>query len=106
MGNFTLCLTTPPPPVNDDCAGAIVLPLNATCSSTTGNTVSATQSQAAIACSGFTGNADDDIWYRVDLISASDLNIRVTATGTAMDPVVQLFSGSCGGLTAEFCEDR
>ncbi len=106
LGNFTLCLTTPPPPVNDDCAGAIVLPLNATCSSTTGNTVSATQSQAAIACSGFTGNADDDIWYRVDLISASDLNIRVTATGTAMDPVVQLFSGSCGGLTAEFCEDR
>jgi len=106
LGNFTLCLTTPPPPVNDDCAGAVVLPLNGSCVNTTGNTVSATQSQAAIACTGFTGNADDDIWYRVDLAVPSDLNIRVSATGTAMDPVVQLFSGSCAGLTAQFCEDR
>ncbi|MEX1189694.1 MAG: GEVED domain-containing protein, partial [Bacteroidia bacterium] len=106
LGNFTLCLTTPPPPVNDDCAGAVVLPVNAGCVNTIGNTVSATLSQAAIACSGFTGNADDDVWYRVDLAVASDLNIRVTATGTAMDPVVQLFSGSCAGLTAQFCEDR
>jgi hypothetical protein len=106
LGNFTLCLTTPPPPANDDCSGAVVLPLNGSCVNTIGNTVSATQSQAAIACSGFTGNADDDIWYRVDLAVPSDLNIRVTATGTAMDPVVQLFSGNCAGLTAQFCEDR
>lgn len=106
LGNFTLCLTTPPPPVNDNCAGAIDLTLNATCSNITGNTVSATQSQVAAACSGFTGNADDDVWYRVILAAPSNLNINVTATGTAMDPVVQLFEGTCGSLTPVFCNDN
>lgn len=106
FGNFTLCLTTPPPPANDDCSGAIDLTLGATCSSITGNTVSATESLPANNCSGFTGNADDDVWYRVSFGVPSDLNIRVTATGTAMDPVVELFSGSCAGLTPEFCEDK
>lgn len=105
LGNFSICLTTPPPPANDNCAGATTLTLGASCSNTNGNTVSATQSLAAASCSGWTGNADDDVWYKFDVVTASSITIDVTAVATNMDPVVQLFSGSCGTLTSVQCND-
>jgi hypothetical protein len=105
LGNFSICLTTPPPPANNDCAGATNLTLNASCSVTNGNTVSATQSLAAASCSGWTGNADDDVWYKFDVLTPSTVTIEVTAPTTNMDPVVQLFSGNCGSLTSVQCND-
>jgi hypothetical protein len=105
LGNFSICLTTPPPPANNDCAGATNLTLNASCSVTNGNTVSATQSLAAASCSGWTGNADDDVWYKFDVVTPSTVTIDVTASTTNMDPVVQLFSGNCGSLTSVQCND-
>ena len=43
------------------CATATPLTIDGTCDS--GTTVGATQSIPAISCNGFTGNADDDVWY-------------------------------------------
>ena len=105
-GNFSICLTTPPPPANNDCGGATVLAVGASCVTTAGNTVAATQSLPASACSGFTGNADDDVWYTFTLAAATNVNIEVAATNTVMDPVVQLYSGSCGSPTSLFCSDN
>jgi hypothetical protein len=105
-GNFSICLTTPPPPANDNCAGATVLAVGAACVTTSGNTIAATQSLPASACSGFTGNADDDVWYEFTLATATNVNIEVAATNTTMDPVVQLYSGSCGAPTSLFCSDN
>jgi len=105
-GNFSICLTTPPPPANNDCAGATVLAVGAACVTTSGNTVAATQSLPASACSGFTGNADDDVWYEFTLATATNVNIEVAASNTTMDPVVQLYSGSCGSPTSLFCSDN
>lgn len=105
-GNFSICLTTPPPPTNDNCAGATVLAVGAACVTTSGNTVAATQSLPASACSGFTGNADDDVWYEFTLATSTNVNIEVAATNTTMDPVVQLYSGSCGTPTSLFCSDN
>jgi hypothetical protein len=106
LGNFTICLTSPPPPVNNDCTGATTLTITSTCSApTNGNTVSATQSLPASACSGWTGNADDDVWYKFDIVTPSVVTIDVTAASTFMDPVVQVYSGNCATLTSIQCSD-
>lgn len=86
-------------PANNDCAGATALAVGATCAPITGDVTNATQSQAG--CGG--GNADDDVWYRFTATAAS---INVTVTGSAdFDAVVQVFSGSCVGLTSIVCQD-
>jgi len=105
-GNFSVCVYTPAPPSNNDCSGATVLAVGASCVTTSGNTVAATQSLAAVACNGFTGNADDDVWYEFTIAAPADITIDVAATGTLFDPVVQLFSGSCGAPTSITCADN
>ncbi|MEM5565999.1 T9SS type A sorting domain-containing protein [Psychroserpens sp. AS72] len=98
QGTFDVCVGTPAPPPNDDCAGAIVLTSNTTCISTTGTTEYATQSQA-----GCTGTADDDVWYSFTA-TATDHTVTVES-GTIYDLVLQVFSGTCGTLTSLDCED-
>ncbi|HPF00841.1 MAG TPA: gliding motility-associated C-terminal domain-containing protein [Bacteroidales bacterium] len=99
-GTFTTCITTAPPaPSNDNCSGASLLNVNATCVSTAGTTVSATQSQP-----GCAGTADDDVWYRFVATNAVQ-TIQVTPSGTA-DLVLELFSGSCSVLTSLYCVDN
>lgn len=101
-GTFGICATTPPPgPANDNCSGAVALTVNAgnTCTVTTaGTSVSATQSQAAC-----TGTADDDVWYSF-VATAGTHQVTVTP-GTLSDAVLQVFSGSCAGLTSLICQD-
>jgi gliding motility-associated-like protein len=76
-------------PANNNCSGAIVLPVNSSCVETTGTTLNATQTIA-----GCAGVANDDVWYS---FVASQANIQIQVTGSAgFNPVVQVFSGSCG----------
>ncbi|MFN4233942.1 MAG: gliding motility-associated C-terminal domain-containing protein [Bacteroidia bacterium] len=99
-GNFTICVTNPPPaPSNDNCSGAIALNVNTSCVNTAGTSVGATQSIA-----GCTGNADDDVWFSFIATNAVQ-TITVTPNGS-MDPVVQLFSGTCGSLISLNCVDN
>ncbi len=96
---FTICVTTPAPPVpaNDDCAGAISLTVyGASCGgAVTGNTASATQSIPAITCNGLTGTADDDVWYKFTATAATH---DITVVGSVnFNPVVDLRSGACSG---------
>jgi hypothetical protein len=101
QGTFSLCVTTPVPLTNDNCATATGLTVNASPSctvTTSGTTVGATQSQA-----GCSGTADDDVWYSFVATSATH-NVTVTP-GTLYDPVFQVFSGSCAGLSSIDCVD-
>ncbi len=88
---------------NDDCANAIALSPASSCIpySTTSNT--ATQSLAAITCSGWTGIADDDVWFK---FTASLTAYRIEVQGAAnMDAVVDLRQGpACNGTTVA-CAD-
>ncbi|EDP98089.1 prephenate dehydrogenase [Kordia algicida OT-1] len=98
-GTFDICVTTPIiPPVNDDCASATSLsvsPNNTCITSVTGTTIDASQSIAAFSCGGFTGNADDDVWYSFVATATSH---DITATpGTISDLVLDLRSGACNG---------
>lgn len=105
-GNITICVAPPPPPANDNCSGATVLAVGGSCTPTAGITISATQSQPAVACNGFTGNADDDVWYSFTVAANTLLDIQVTPTVSTFDPVVQLFTGNSCALTAVDCADN
>lgn len=99
--NTTTFITSPPPPApfNDDCAGAIDLT-----TTQTGTTLGATQSQAADPCGGFTGSADDDVWYQFTTLTTG--TVLVTLDGSSnFDGVLEVFKGSCGSLTNVSCSD-
>ena len=101
-GTFSLVLA-PPPPANDNCAGATAfpaIPTDGTCASVTTNTASATQSLAACVGSG----ADDDVWYSfVQPTGFTTLNFAHTDISGNTDRVTQFFS-ACGG-TSLLCSD-
>ena len=100
-GSFVLSATcTTPPVANDNCSGAITLtPQGATCTTpTSGSTLNATQSQA-----GCQGTADDDVWYQF-VATATAHNVTVTGAAS-FDAVLQVFIGSCAGLTSLACRD-
>lgn len=99
---FNLCLRVPPPPLaNDDCIGAISLPVNSgpTCGmETNGTTAGATQSLA-----GCAGTANDDVWYS---FVATNTEHNVTVVGAAsFDAVLNVRSGACNG-TSIACVDN
>ena len=98
-GSFTVCVWNDAAPSNDDCAGSISLTPGSTCSYTAGKSAWATSSGVA-AC---TGNPDDDVWYQ---FTANATYERIVVDGDAdYDPVVEVFSGGCGGLTSIKCEN-
>lgn len=90
----------PPTPTNDDCSGATEI------SSTTisGTTLGATQSLPAVNCGGYTGFADDDIWYQFTALSTGTVDINFEGSPN-FDGVLQVFKGNCGSLTSLDCSD-
>lgn len=90
-GGFSICLTHPAPPANDNCSGAIDLTPGASCVNTSGTTVAATNSIPA--CGGF-GTADHDVWYK---FTATALGHRITASSATLDLVLNPRSGACNG---------
>jgi hypothetical protein len=98
QGTFTVCVTTPVPPANDNCTGAIALVPDEDCTGTLGTTSYATQSMP-----GCAGTADDDVWFS---FVATDTSHTINVTpDTLYDAVFQVFSGSCGALTSVACTD-
>ena len=99
-GDFTLCVTNPPPsPSNDACANAIPLGVNTTCVSTLGSGNGATQSLA-----GCSGTADDDVWF--SFVATNALQSITVDPIDNIDPVVQVYGGSCGSLNSIICVDN
>ncbi len=102
--DFDLCITysAPPPPPNDECSGAINLPVNSGCSNTVGTVNSATASSGIpTSC---TGPAAYDVWYK---FTAVDVNETITTSsfgaGFGGTRRMELYSGSCGSLTSLGC---
>lgn len=83
---------------NDDCAGALPLTLG---TATAFDSTLATDSPEAWPCAG-TGGAD--LWYTfTTTIAASDLTVE--SCGSTYDTALEIFSGSCGSLVSEVCND-
>jgi gliding motility-associated-like protein len=99
-GNFTICVSNPPAaPANDACGGAVLLPVNASCTYTNGTTSGATQS-----FSGCAGTADDDVWYR--FTATNSVQSITVHPLSSLDMVVQVYSGTCGTLNSLICTDN
>ena len=102
-GTFSICVTTPTPPANDDCSNSVSLavnPSNVPVNKTAGTTQFATQSLP-----GCSGTADDDVWYS---FTATQTSHRIflqapVQQGSLINAVAQVFSGSCGSLTPVQC---
>ncbi|MBK7096149.1 MAG: hypothetical protein IPH57_14325 [Saprospiraceae bacterium] len=91
---ITSFTTVPPPPANDNCAGATAfptIPTDGTCASLSNqSTAGATQSQVACAGSG----ADDDVWFSF-VAPATTIITEITAVSGSSDRVHEIFSGTC-----------
>ena len=105
-GSFEVCVTTPEIPANDDCAGAIRIPVGAggACQALiAGTTKDATASGDPASCKG---SADDDVWFKFTATYDAH-TIQVAPAGPAAadlnNPVFEVFAGACGALTRLDC---
>lgn len=90
-------------PANNNCANAVLLTSNTSCINTAGTVQNATNSGIPVApCAGI---ADDDVWYRF-VTTSTDHTITLSGIGANLNtsgPRIQLFSGTCAGLTSVAC---
>lgn len=105
--SFDICIgTPPPPPSNDECIGAIPVPVNFTpiCQ----NIASGTTANAFSSMTGCVGTANDDVWFYFTAIDDEHtvelLNI-VAVSGISVDMVFQVFESICGALIPIACSD-
>ncbi len=93
----------PPPPANDDCSGAFSVTANTSLNATT---ISATQTDPGELCNGFTGTADDDVWFTFTASQNGDATITETPpAASSFDGVIIVYSGTCGSFTNIGCAD-
>jgi len=85
---------------SDNCASPTPITVTANCSTPVNGT---TTGATASIFSGCVGNADDDVWYQFTATATSHIITVMPSAG--MDPVVQLFSGTCNSLTTLSCQD-
>ena len=107
--SFTICVATAPTaPVNDECAGAINIPIQyGTCvAQTIGTNVAATASAGAPTpgCANYMGG---DIWFKVTVPASGTVTVQTDqASGSpVIDTGMSIYSGTCGNLTQLQCDD-
>ena len=103
--NFAICLKTPPPPpLNDACAGAVVLNVDPaeTCSATVGGSTQNASGSPVQVCAGCSW-VNDDVWFAYtatqanQVITLSDIE-HAAQPGVEQSLMVMVFSGACGNL--------
>lgn len=102
---FNICVTDPaePPPHNDNCSGAVNLPIWNSCNNVPGDMGGATLSTVSIAGPNCASGATYDVWYRFVAVNTT---ATVTLSGGAnnfIDRNVQILSGNCGSFTQLGC---
>ncbi len=106
QGTFELCVAgAPDPPANDECVGAIALPVGLTCEFVEGTNAAATGSATLPlpGCANFQLGNSRDVWYAfVADYNALEINSQA---GTITDLAFALYSGECGNLTLVECDD-
>ncbi len=107
--NFDICVgTPPPPPANDDCAGAIALTVNpdlACAVTTAGTTTSALPTTGVPAPTCGASGVNDDVWFSFVATNTAHAIVLSDVTGSVTDMAMSLYSGSCGTLTHLQCSD-
>ncbi len=106
--NFNICVgTPPPPPLNDECSGAVSLTVNSNllCGVVTaGTTVSASTNLFTPAPScGVAGAEDDDVWFKFQATGTTHRISLLNVTGGTTAMVMTVYSGTCSALTEIAC---
>lgn len=102
--SFDICVgTLPPPPVNDDCSGALV-------ASTFPYTYTQADAAGATNNNGFiticSDSMNDGTWFTFTGDGTTyDVNVTMPA-GSSYDPQIGVFSGTCDGLSCEGTADN
>ncbi|MBC8486467.1 MAG: T9SS type A sorting domain-containing protein [Bacteroidetes bacterium] len=90
------------PPANDECSGAISLPVNYTCTYTTGSNVGATDSGETPTCASYNGG---DVWFSAVVPATGYLVVECAVNGGFTDGGMSAWSGTCASLTEYECDD-
>lgn len=97
---FEVCVgMAPPPPANDECAGAI--PVMGANTVITGDNTDATSSMPQNSCSS--SSQPNDVWFTFTPAATGDMIIDINELN--VDAVAEIFSGSCGALSSIDCID-
>lgn len=103
---FDLCIATfPPPPANDNCAGAVTLTVNtnASCASVTSGTL-ASATDSGVPDNG-AGTPNDDVWYKFVATQPVHKISLINVGGSPTDLVHEVFEGVCGTLVSRYVSD-
>ena len=92
----------PPPPSNDECAGATTLTSGLSCNNIQYNLKNATAS-AGIPVGCASGGTHYDVWFQFTAASSSQTVTISNLQNNFTNPEIQLFSGTCGSLTSVAC---
>jgi PQQ-dependent dehydrogenase (s-GDH family) len=96
---FNICLVSP---ANDECTGASTLTSSTTCTNVSGTLNYATISTGLPAGCQSAGNLYD-IWYKFVATNTSH-TLTLSGQGSSFtNPEIQLFSGTCAGLSSLTC---
>ncbi len=104
-GGFTICITNPAPPANDDCLNATLLSSSGTaCTALTGQTLLNATATAGVP-SECGNSASADAWYRF-VAQSNHPSITLAGIGSTFGTAgtrMQLLDGSCGTWTSLAC---
>lgn len=102
-GTFSICINEGTGmPANDACSGAIGLTANnASCSAISSGTLVNASGPMNTSCVG--DPIQNDVWYKFTA-NASEMIIKLK-NHSLSSPLLELFSGTCGGLIAIKCGD-
>ncbi|MGV3631310.1 MAG: hypothetical protein ACO1O6_08890 [Bacteroidota bacterium] len=90
-------------PPNDNCPGATVLTVNATCTSVPTTNLNATNSAGipAPGCASYTGG---DVWYSCVVPASGSVNVECFANSLT-DGGMAIYTGACAALNLVDCDD-
>ena len=94
---FTICVYQRP--ANDECSGATQLIVSPTAACANGINTTTVGATASLPPCG--GTQSKDVWYKFTAIDT--LTVIHLASNGIVNPVMEVFSGSCGNLTSMFC---
>lgn len=92
-------------PSNNNCSGAINIPVSNLCRARLVDNYNATASNTtpAISCGN---NNLPDVWYKVAVPSNGRVQIESTSLGSLSDMLIQVYTGNCNTLSLLACDDN
>ena len=106
FGEIGVCAYgAPPPPVNDNCAGGIVVQIQSTSCTNVINADNSSGTDSGVpspSCASYNGG---DLWYKVVVPTSGHVEMETVNVGGISDSGMAFYTGSCSNLTEVACND-